>query len=61
MSDDPEVAALLAETRALAGRLDFDTRRTIRLLQDWIDADKKATPLKALQGLIWEDGFSGAN
>ena len=55
---DPEVAALLAETRALAGRPDFDTPRTIRLLQDWIDADKKATPLKALQGLIWEDGFA---
>ena len=54
---DPAVAALLAEARALAGRADFDTPRTIRLLQDWIDADKKATPLKTLQGLIWDDGF----
>jgi enolase-phosphatase E1 len=56
-ADDPEVSALLAETRALAGRPDFDTARTIRLLRDWIDADKKATPLKTLQGLIWDDGF----
>ena len=56
-ADDAEVSALLAETRALAGRTDFDTPRTIRLLQDWIDADKKATPLKTLQGLIWDDGF----
>ena len=56
-ADDPEVAALLAEARALAGRADFDTPHTIRLLQDWIDADKKATPLKTLQGLIWDDGF----
>ena len=56
-ADDPEVAALLAEARALAGRPDFDTPRTIRLLQDWTDADKKATPLKTLQGLIWDDGF----
>jgi len=54
---EPEIAALLAEARALAGRADFDTPRTIRLLQDWIDADKKATPLKTLQGLIWDDGF----
>ena len=39
----PRVAALLAETRELAGR-----RKSIRgarwPLQDWIDADKKATP-----------------
>jgi enolase-phosphatase E1 len=54
---DPAVAALLAEARALAGRADFDTPLTIRLLQDWIDADRKATPLKTLQGLIWDDGF----
>ena len=56
-ADDPEVSALLAEARALAGQPDFDTPHTIRLLQDWIDADKKATPLKTLQGLIWDDGF----
>jgi enolase-phosphatase E1 len=56
-ADEPVIAALLAETRALAGRPEFDTPRTIRLLQDWIDADKKATPLKTLQGLIWDDGF----
>lgn len=23
----------------------------------WIDADRKITPLKALQGLIWDDGY----
>ena len=23
----------------------------------WIDEDKKITPLKALQGMIWEEGF----
>ena len=30
-------------------------------LLGWMDEDKKVTPLKALQGLIWEDGYrSGA-
>ena len=29
----------------------------IQTLCDWIDADKKATPLKALQGMIWEQGY----
>jgi enolase-phosphatase E1 len=57
-ADDAEVAPLLAEARALAGKGDFDVAQTVRLLQDWIDADKKATPLKTLQGLIWADGFA---
>jgi enolase-phosphatase E1 len=56
-ADDTEVAQLLAEARALAGKEHFSLDQTIRLLQGWIDADKKATPLKALQGLIWTDGF----
>ena len=27
------------------------------MLQTWIDEDRKATPLKALQGLIWAEGY----
>jgi enolase-phosphatase E1 len=57
-ADDAEVASLLAEARALSGRPDYDRDQTVRLLQGWIDADKKATPLKALQGLVWQDGYS---
>lgn len=53
-----EVAPLLAEARALAGRPDDNLEQTVQLLQGWIDADKKATPLKTLQGLIWEDGYT---
>ncbi|WP_043689742.1 acireductone synthase [Luteimonas huabeiensis] len=29
----------------------------VRTLQQWIDADRKHTALKALQGLIWEEGY----
>jgi enolase-phosphatase E1 len=57
-ADDAEVAPLLAEARTLAGKEHFDLEQTVRLLQGWIDADKKATPLKTLQGLIWADGFA---
>ena len=32
-----------------------------RILQQWIREDRKATPLKALQGMIWKAGYqSGA-
>jgi enolase-phosphatase E1 len=33
----------------------------VDVLQQWIDADRKHTALKALQGLIWRDGYAGGN
>lgn len=49
------VAPILAEVAASA------PGDPITTLIGWIDADKKATPLKELQGLIWADGYaSGA-
>lgn len=33
------------------------TDQVIEQLIQWIDQDKKATPLKSLQGMIWEDGY----
>ena len=48
----PEVAALLAEVPG------DDKAATLR---DWMARDVKATPLKAIQGLIWREGYrSGA-
>jgi enolase-phosphatase E1 len=53
----PDVAALLDETRALAGDARLDVEGAIGVLLGWIDEDRKAPPLKALQGLIWEEGY----
>ena len=33
----------------------------ITTLQTWIDEDRKHTALKALQGMIWEDGYRTAD
>jgi enolase-phosphatase E1 len=55
-SSDPLVAGLLEQARAEAGG-NLDQEALIDRLQVWIDEDRKVTPLKALQGLIWEDGF----
>ncbi|UPY36449.1 acireductone synthase [Sediminicoccus sp. KRV36] len=46
--DDPEVAAILAEVPG-------DKLATLR---GWMAADAKVTPLKALQGLIWQQGYA---
>lgn len=50
-----EVAPILAEVTAT------ELGDPIATLIRWIDEDRKATPLKELQGLIWDEGFrSGA-
>jgi enolase-phosphatase E1 len=52
----PEVAAILDEVRALAPQ-----EEPADALRRWMARDEKVTPLKALQGMIWRQGFeSGA-
>jgi len=40
---------------------ELDTGQLIAQLIQWIDEDKKVTPLKSLQGLIWEAGYQKAD
>jgi enolase-phosphatase E1 len=54
--DEPYIKQLLADTCNEAG-IEFDTEGAINQLTQWIGQDKKITPLKALQGLIWEAGY----
>lgn len=50
-----ETAPILAEVAAA------EPGDAVETLLRWIDEDRKATPLKALQGMIWADGYaSGA-
>jgi enolase-phosphatase E1 len=56
-ASDAQVRAHLDEARALAGLTDAGDERVVAELVAWIDEDRKATPLKALQGLIWEHGY----
>jgi len=53
----PDVAPILAEAAARA-QVPADERRAIvRALEEWSDANAKVGPLKALQGMIWRDGY----
>lgn len=58
----PEVRQAFDETRKLAQELDGETPGTtdeiISKLKSWSLADKKITPLKALQGIIWKEGYN---
>ncbi len=53
---EPAVRAQLDEVGRAAGRPLTDDEAVKQLLA-WIDEDKKITPLKALQGMIWEAGY----
>jgi enolase-phosphatase E1 len=54
---DGQLRALLDETRREAGEPDAGTERLIDILLQWIAEDRKATPLKALQGHVWRQGY----
>lgn len=53
---DAEVGKLLDEVSAVCDRK-IDVEQAIAQLIHWIDEDRKLTPLKSLQGLIWEAGY----
>lgn len=38
-----------------------DDAMIVEVLQGWIDEDRKHTALKALQGMIWADGYNSAD
>ncbi|MDE1164188.1 MAG: acireductone synthase [Pseudomonas sp.] len=54
---EPAVAEQLAAVRAEAGEPGADVQRVIEILQGWMAEDRKATPLKALQGMVWAQGY----
>ncbi|MCK9396229.1 MAG: acireductone synthase [Methylobacter sp.] len=55
-ANDPQVKALLEDVCKEVGA-QLSTEQTIDQLIRWIDEDKKVTPLKSLQGLLWEAGY----
>jgi enolase-phosphatase E1 len=58
--DEPEVRRWLDQVAAEQGGLCQDDM-VVETLQGWIDEDRKHTALKALQGLMWKDGYRKAD
>ncbi|WP_406461591.1 acireductone synthase [Streptomyces sp. NBC_01622] len=57
-ADDPAVSRAIAQVRELTGTPDADAVQIEKTLGTWLDEDRKATPLKTLQGIIWSEGFA---
>ena len=51
------VVSQLQQVASLINQPDAELEGLISTLLQWIREDNKATPLKALQGLIWEHGY----
>ncbi|MEU5610418.1 acireductone synthase [Streptomyces sparsogenes] len=55
---EPAVRRAADQVREAAGEPAADAARIERILGGWLDEDRKATPLKTLQGIIWSEGFA---
>lgn len=56
--DLPEVQHWLHEAAKEAGLIEASRQEVVELLLQWIDQDRKSTALKALQGMIWKEGYA---
>jgi len=59
-ADEPQVQEQLLAVCKEVGK-ELPQEEIIRQLLQWIDEDRKITPLKALQGMIWEAGYKNAD
>jgi enolase-phosphatase E1 len=59
-AEEPEVQHWLHEAAKEAGLVSIEQHELIELLLRWIDEDRKSTALKALQGMIWAEGYRGS-
>ncbi len=56
-SHQPQLGAIAAEINAAAGQNHLSAQQMIDTLLRWMDEDRKVTPLKTLQGMIWRAGY----
>ncbi|TPW12512.1 MAG: enolase-phosphatase E1, partial [Halothiobacillaceae bacterium] len=54
---EPQVSEIVSAVKSLMHNSAATVEEVIAQLLSWIDQDQKITPLKALQGLIWEAGY----
>lgn len=53
--DDPDV---MDQVRAVCDEANVNEEQVVDVLLGWMDDDRKATPLKALQGMVWKRGYA---
>ncbi|MEW6444965.1 MAG: acireductone synthase [Pseudomonadota bacterium] len=56
-ADTPDVREQITAIGREAGDDHIPLEEAVHLLIEWIDEDRKITPLKVLQGMLWEEGY----
>ena len=56
-ADQPDIAETLDAVRREADQPNADLEAVIQILLNWITLDRKVTALKALQGMLWKQGY----
>jgi len=58
---ESELKGVIADIAATVGKSHLTAQETIDTLLQWMAEDRKVTPLKTLQGIVWKSGYeSGA-
>ena len=52
-----QLTDIASDMAAIVGKPRLDSREMIDLLLHWMDEDRKITPLKTLQGMVWKTGY----
>ncbi|MGQ0503438.1 MAG: acireductone synthase [Panacagrimonas sp.] len=57
---EPDVQKLIGEVKAIEGQegAELSLDAVADILEGWIAQDRKLTPLKTLQGLVWAQGYA---
>ncbi len=58
---ETDLSGILDDVRAFVGQPDLDLEGVISTLLRWSEEDRKATPLKILQGMIWKTGYEAGD
>jgi enolase-phosphatase E1 len=56
-SHQAQLTDIAGEMAAIAGKPRLDSQEMIDLLLQWMAEDRKITPLKTLQGMVWKTGY----
>ncbi|NCO74624.1 MAG: acireductone synthase [Cyanobacteria bacterium] len=59
--DNSSIKNIILEVAKLENLTNYNQQKIISILRDWIKNDLKITPLKDIQGMIWEEGYKNGD
>lgn len=59
--DNGKVKKAVLEVATIENLTNYNHQQITTILQHWIKCDRKITPLKDLQGIIWEEGYKNSD